>query len=139
MQSILSGRVLIKYLKSYKIQLVYIPLIIYWIVLLIATSIPADRMPSVGVGDKFSHFFAYLILSALLYFAFSLQEKYSVLKNNPALISAGIASAYGIFDELHQMLIPGRSAELLDWVADFCGALAGVLIARQIYSRLDKT
>lgn len=129
---------MIKYLKSYKFQLVYIPLIIYWIVLLIATSIPADHMPSVGVGDKFSHFFAYLILSALLYFAFSLQEKYSTLKNNPALISAGIASVYGIFDELHQMLIPGRSAELLDWIADFCGAIVGVLIARYIYTRMDK-
>ena len=46
-----------------------------------------------------------------------------------------IASVYGIFDELHQLLIPGRSAEFLDWLADFFGAMTGVLIARFIYIR----
>lgn len=109
----------------------------YWVILFIATSIPADRMPAVGVGDKFSHFFAYLVLSALMYLAFSMQEKYEVLKNNPATMAAVIASVYGIFDEFHQMYIPGRSAELLDLVADIMGAIAGVLLVRQIYLKFN--
>lgn len=130
---------MIKYLKSHKVKLVYVPLVIYWVVLFIATSIPADRMPSVGVGDKFSHFFAYLVLSALMFLAFSFQEKYKILKNYPAAMSALIASVYGIFDEFHQMFIPGRSAELLDLVADILGAIAGVILTRQVYLKFDST
>ena len=38
-------------------------------------------------------------------------------------ISALIASLYGLSDEIHQYFIPGRSTEVLDWVADSLGAL----------------
>jgi VanZ family protein len=36
-----------------------------------------------------------------------------------------ITSAYGASDELHQLFVPNRSAEFLDWVADGTGAVCG--------------
>lgn len=129
----LSGIVLIDFLKKNRAILIYLPLIIYWLILFIATSLPTDYIPSVGVGDKFSHFFAYMVLSVLLYFAFSLQTRSEILKKYPAIMTILVGSVYGIVDELHQMLIPGRSAEFLDWIADFVGTIVGVLLARLLY------
>jgi VanZ family protein len=43
-----------------------------------------------------------------------------------AALALAIAAAYGIFDELHQSFVPGRSADILDWFADVCGALIGI-------------
>jgi VanZ family protein len=40
------------------------------------------------------------------------------------------------FDELHQMLVPGRFAETLDWVADALGAFAGVVFVYFLINRL---
>lgn len=129
----LSGIVLIDFLKKNRAILIYLPLIIYWLILFIATSLPTDYIPSVGVGDKFSHFFAYMVLSVLLYFTFSLQTRSEILKKYPAIMTILVGSVYGILDELHQMLIPGRSAEFLDWIADFVGTIVGVLLARLLY------
>jgi len=121
---------LLEYLKKNKIYLVYLPLVVYWIALFIATSIPTEYIPSVGVSDKLNHFFAYLVLSVLLYLTFIFQEKLPLLREYPASFTLVIGSVYGIFDELHQMLIPGRHAEVLDWIADFVGVIAGVLIVK---------
>jgi VanZ family protein len=33
------------------------------------------------------------------------------------------------------MLVPGRSAELLDWLADFSGSLIGVFIIQWLLKR----
>ncbi|MCB9247515.1 MAG: VanZ family protein [Ignavibacteriales bacterium] len=41
-----------------------------------------------------------------------------------------ICTAYGLIDEIHQIFVPNRSAEFLDWVADLSGAILGVLIVR---------
>lgn len=99
------------------------------------TSLPASHMPSFDIGDKFNHFFAYLILGAMLYTALLAQNKYEKLKLKPFIYSLAIVSLYGLLDEVHQIFIPGRSAEFLDWLADFLGALSGISIIRYLLSR----
>ncbi len=48
-----------------------------------------------------------------------------------------LLSLLGVLDELHQLFIPGRDAEVGDWVADTTGAAAGLLMgARLMTSRL---
>ena len=121
---------MLEYLRKNKIYLIYLPLGLYWIALFIATSIPTEYIPAVGVSDKLNHFFAYLVLSVLLYLTFIFQEKVPLLQEFPAVFTLLIGSVYGIVDELHQMLIPGRHAEVLDWIADFVGVIAGVLIVK---------
>lgn len=128
---------MIDFLKKNRVYLIYLPLVVYWLILFIATSIPVDFIPAVGVSDKFNHFFAYMVLSVLLYFTFSFQTRSEILKKHPAIMTTLVGSLYGIVDELHQMLIPGRSAELLDWIADFLGTLTGMLLARLLYQKFN--
>jgi len=130
---------LFKYLEKNKTTLVFSTLVVYWIILFVGTSIPAQSVPSLGIGgDKVAHFFAYLILSVLLYLTFIFQEKLSFTQRNAIILTLAIAICYGVLDELHQMLVPGRSAELLDWIADAIGAACGVLITSFLLKKFKK-
>jgi VanZ family protein len=71
--------------------------------------------------DKLAHFAAYLVLGALLAYATSRTGLH------PA-VAVMLGSLYGASDEIHQSFVPGRTAEVGDWVADTFGALAGVLL-----------
>ncbi len=114
---------------------IYLPLIIHWITIFILTSLPSDRLPSLEVGDKLNHFLAFFVLGFFLNLTLKYQTKFQSFKRNVLLITIIIAAGYGLLDELHQLLVPGRSAEVLDWVADFIGALTGSLLAEFIYKR----
>jgi VanZ family protein len=47
-----------------------------------------------------------------------------------------VTSAFGASDEWHQSFVPGRSAEVADWVADTAGAAcAAVLYVRWTWYR----
>lgn len=106
-----------------------LPLVIHWITIIILTSLPSESLPSVSLGDKYEHFLAFFVLGFLLYLNFLYQNKFDLLRNYPFILSIIITSLYGAFDELHQLLIPGRSAEFMDWLADFIGAVAGISVA----------
>ncbi len=43
------------------------------------------------------------------------------------MLAVGVASAFGASDEWHQSFVPGRSAELADWVADTAGAACAAM------------
>lgn len=125
------------YLQSHKKYLVHLPLITYWIILFILTSLPAGfAIETKDIGDKFLHFGAYALLSVLLYLNLYFQNKIKVLNKFPATFTVLIASIYGLFDEIHQMFVPGRSAEFLDWLADFSGSLVAVLIIGYLLRRI---
>ncbi|RMD47914.1 MAG: hypothetical protein D6830_07930 [Ignavibacteria bacterium] len=116
-------------LKSRKRELVYIPLWIYWAILLTLTSLPSTTfIDTFRFSDKIKHFGAYAILGLLLSLASYFQSKWEILSKYFWSGAVIIASVYGMLDEIHQMFIPNRSAEILDWVADFTGAMFGGLI-----------
>lgn len=118
---------MIKYLEKRKVQLVYIPLIFYWVVLLAATSFPTTSIPTVAVGDKFMHFAAYFGLGVLLNLTLIFQTKFTLLKKKSAGFTILLGSVYGIIDEVHQHFIPGRYMEFMDLVADFLGLVLAVV------------
>ncbi|MFO7445899.1 MAG: VanZ family protein [Ignavibacteriaceae bacterium] len=120
---------MLKYLLE-KRKSVYALLTFYWLALFTATSIPASSVPTLGVSDKVKHFAAYMILTILLNITFLVQNKFPVLNRKSVLFTVIIASVYGIFDELHQTLIPGRSCEFLDWAADVGGILLGIIFVK---------
>jgi VanZ family protein len=74
--------------------------------------------------DKFQHLLAYFVLSAALGLWFS-RESWQTKWRWPLIISLLIASAYGIIDEVHQSFVPGRNANVWDWLADTLGAVLG--------------
>lgn len=118
-------------LKTRKVLLVYIPLIIYWIIIFIATTIPVDTMPKLfNAQDKIEHFTAYFILEILLAFTFHFQNKNETVKRNPIFFSILVLIIYAAFDEIHQYFIPGRYADVLDWVADVIGGLLAIIFVK---------
>ena len=64
------------------------------------------------------------VIHALLFLIFSLALSLSLTSSNLALVLF-IGSIYGIIIELIQIIMPGRSFEKLDWVADVAGTLLG--------------
>jgi len=125
---------LFNFLERHKVLLVYLPLIFYWIILFTLTTLPTESIPSVGVSDKVEHLLAYFVLSILLYLTLLFQRKSVLLKNYAMLFTILIVFAYGIIDELHQLMIPGRSCELLDFLADMIGGIIGIIIVKILFS-----
>ena len=126
--------ILFNYLERNKVVLIYLPLVFYWIILFTLTTLPAQSVPSVGVSDKLEHLLAYFVLSILLYLTLLFQRKSVLLKNYAMLFTILIVFAYGIIDELHQLMIPGRSCELLDFLADMIGGIIGIIIVKILFS-----
>lgn len=115
-------------LESKKLVLVYIPLIFYWLLILALTSIPSNSLPTgLNISDKLNHLMAYFGLAVLLNLTLHFQMKWEISLWKGAILTLIIASLYGILDEWHQNYIPGRFAEVADWVANFLGALLGVI------------
>ena len=113
-------------LESNKKWLIYFPLIIYWFLLLVATSLPAQDLPKTGVSDKIEHFSAYLILAVLLNFTLMFQNRFPKLKKKAWLYTLIIILTYAGLDEIHQLFIPGRDCDILDWLADASGVMLGL-------------
>jgi VanZ family protein len=95
-----------------------------WLLLFIGTSIPLTRgtRPPEG-ADKLLHGLAFSLLAWLLCWA--REPKSTGRTARIALVSLLAVGTYGVFDELHQLLIPTRTMELADLVADVVGAAAG--------------
>lgn len=92
-------------------------------------------MPSLTWSDKTYHFLAYAGLAFLL--GWTLQFK-SRLRHALAVLS--IAAIYAFTDEALQNLIPGRTFDWWDMVADWMGAgsgMAAYLVCRLLLLRVD--
>jgi VanZ family protein len=74
--------------------------------------------------DKVAHFICFSVITALLW--------RGTAGRAPLAVLASVV-AFGALDEVHQLFLPMRSAEFLDFVADAAAALAvcGVLFVRR--------
>jgi VanZ family protein len=70
--------------------------------------------------DKAAHFLLYGLLGVLVAKGWQWAQRW------PALLwPVLLAALVGVADELHQRSVPGRSSELIDWLADGAGILTG--------------
>ena len=80
----------------------------------------ADWLPH---QDKVQHFLAYALLGALAHRAL---PGTGIGRLLGAMLLAGL---FGVSDELHQALVPGRDPSALDWLADALGSATGAATA----------
>ncbi|MBU1259564.1 MAG: VanZ family protein [Planctomycetes bacterium] len=105
-----------------------IVLIFYWVGIFFATHIPVPGWTrKMGVSDKTMHFAAYLVLMLLLWLSVSFEKKADWKKIRPWLLM-GIVAVYGLFDEVSQYFIEGRSADLYDLLGNFLGAAIAMIL-----------
>jgi VanZ family protein len=96
-----------------------------------ASSLPRAQLPEVGFPgiDKLEHGLAYALLGAALARGWRLSRALTAgafTRWLTAWIAAAlVALAYGLSDELHQLLVPGRMFDLADLVADGVGGALG--------------
>lgn len=92
--------------------------------MLTATSIPNLAMPGPSGTDKVGHFLMYCM------FGFLLQRAAAPMRapRTLGMVLAGVA-VFAALDEWHQGFIPGRAADVADFVADVAGAATGCLLA----------
>jgi VanZ family protein len=74
--------------------------------------------------DKVAHFSTFALITALLW--------HGTAGDAPLAVLAGVVAFAGL-DEVHQMFMPGRAAELADFLADAAAAAAvcGLLFIRR--------
>ena len=102
----------------------WLPVIGYMAVIFYVSSLTDAPLPG-GMTDVSGHMLGYIGLGVLCARAFAGGLPAPVTLRVAALALA-LAAGYGITDEIHQMFVPGRSAELKDVYADALGAAAGI-------------
>ncbi|TWU59998.1 VanZ like family protein [Rubripirellula tenax] len=105
------------------VRLAIVALTVYWIAIFTGTHLPAVHDFSPRVNDKIKHFSAFFGLAMLMCYATTsekLVKRFGII--------ALVAMAYAAFDELTQMLVPGRQADVMDFVADAAGVLTAISV-----------
>jgi VanZ family protein len=102
------------------------PVALYMAAIFYVSAQPDVSIPS-GLTDKSSHSIAYAGLGVLMTRALAggLGVRVGV---RAACLGALLTAVYGLTDELHQMFVPGRSADLYDVVADGIGGVIGAFV-----------
>ncbi len=108
-----------------------------WAALILAlTSIPGSAVPDVGVKstDKLVHLLLYAVLGALATRALWSSDRPTRL----VILVTVAVSIFGAVDEMHQLLVPGRSGDLPDWLADTIGGMTGAVLFTAIGRRSEE-
>jgi VanZ family protein len=101
------------------------PAIVWAAFIFVCSSLPGTTYPSTDLpnADKLVHIVLYGVLGALAVRGLGGRGV------RVWLGAAAVAALYGVTDELHQLFIPFRSADVEDAVADAAGALLGAALA----------
>ena len=90
-----------------------------------ATSSP-PRLPA-PFSDFAAHAIAYAVLALAMLRAVTGADS-SRITAGGVMLAVVLTVAYGLTDEVHQSLVPGRTPELRDLAADAVGAAAGAAL-----------
>ena len=95
------------------------------VVIFVASSLPNVSPALGGLPDVGAHALAYCGLAVTLVRALA-GARWRGVTRSKALGAILLSTAYGLTDEWHQLLVPGRVAEVRDLIADAVGATVGV-------------
>ena len=100
-----------------------------WAALIFAAS-SVSRVPDLPahVTDKMAHASVYAVLAGACLGALA-GGRWTGVTMGAAAAAVLMATAYGVTDELHQRFVPGRTADLLDLLADFTGSMGAAVLA----------
>jgi VanZ family protein len=123
---------------DYKKFLIYwLPVILYAVFIFYLSSqsalVEPDFVSQISFKDKIYHIFEYALLSFLI---LRMLKAYEV--KHAYALAIVLATAFGVTDELHQLLVPGRFFSILDMMANFIGSSIILLIRGSRVFYLDK-
>ena len=110
-----------------KLRITLIPLIFYWPLIFVLTHIPIPNIiRNIPSSDKVLHFFTYMLLSMLLWFAINGDEKVNFRKAAVWWVFV-IVVWYGVMDEWLQGFV-GRTPDIWDFASDVAGTICTMLL-----------
>ena len=89
--------------------------------------------------DKLEHFILFFVFGILLRLTAS-HSRYPSIRDNAMLVTLMVGIGYGALDEVHQMLVPHRSASVADFIADAAGIIAAqifIALVLWMYAKLQ--
>jgi VanZ family protein len=99
-------------------------------VLVVLSSLPqSTEIKSNGV-DKYYHLGAYGLLSFIVYFTLTFQDRISLFKRYSASFTLLLTSIFGLLNELHQLFIPSRTFNKFDLLANILGSLLMIIVIK---------
>jgi VanZ family protein len=113
--------------------LFFLPAFLYYSLIFYFSSRSISLKANIPFMDKAIHLIEFSVLGFLLSFGCFLSLKYS--SKVKAYMTFLSGTLLGALDELHQYFVPGRSTEILDWIADALGVLLGLLIFIFLFRR----
>ena len=87
--------------------------------------------PDADAINSVAHFCEYTVFGALWTNALSCHMPL----RRACLLAIACASLYGVTDEFHQLFVPGRMCDPVDWVVDTAGGALGAAIAYRVLRR----
>jgi len=110
------------------------PVIVFCLLIFIQSSRQfPDLIPAFPLIDKLLHFSAWTVLGFLFFRAYHSNSPFFHRKDLLLWISFLSAALYGVSDEIHQHIVPSRTADILDILADVAGSLCGALVGARLY------
>ena len=103
----------------------WLPVAIYMLAIFVVSAQPDPQVPD-GVSDKRLHAIAYAGLAILMFRALTRQRLASMTRE-AIVIAFILTTGYAATDEIHQWFVPGRTADVYDFLADMIGASVGLL------------
>ncbi|HET6990691.1 MAG TPA: VanZ family protein [Bacteroidia bacterium] len=121
-----------------------LPTILWALFILILCGFPGKDIPHISFlelvsFDKWVHAGIFFILVLFAIRGFRLQEKFSGLRRNAALIAVLLSVAYGgILEILQGTIFADRSADIFDFIANSFGCFVALLLYPKISRKLSK-
>lgn len=124
--NILPGFPMIKTLNA------HVPWLLMMFLLTIQSSIAGDVLQVTLISglDKIIHFFIFGVLGWLMTRGAD-KSNNDFIKRNTLWLIPLIVALFATLDEFHQSMVPGRFADLRDWLSDFSGAILFMIIYKK--------
>jgi VanZ family protein len=114
------------------------PVVAHMALLFFASAFPDAGTVTLSFSDKVLHIAAYAPLGFLILRALT-RGRLAAITWPRVLAAVALSVLYGLTDEIHQMFVPGRTADPVDLLADGVGAalgaaaLASLNVIRRVY------
>ena len=118
----------------------FIPGILWFLIVLVLICLPQQDIPEMNNWslwlekihfDKWVHAGMFGMLAFLFIFPFQKSTISSATKWKYFIWISIIVSFWGLTTEFIQLIVPGRSFELMDWAADSFGAFTALFIGKK--------
>lgn len=112
--------------------------IVWALIILMLILMPGNNMPDTDIWsfftfDKFAHFFVFAVLVFLLIIGYTKQYTYTWLKFNAVKSALITGIAYSVILECGQALVPQRTFDLVDLLANTVGCFLGSILFYFVY------